>query len=40
VTRICSATKGAADEAIDAGFVLEEDREALMEFADPSAVEG
>jgi hypothetical protein len=28
----------AVDEAIDAGFVLEEDREALMEYADPSVV--
>lgn len=32
--------EAAADEAIAAGFVLEDDRDALMEFADPSAIPG
>jgi hypothetical protein len=33
-----SRYESAADDAVDAGFVLDADREALMEFADPSAL--
>ena len=32
--------EAAVDEAIDAGFVLEEDREALLGFAHPELVTG
>jgi hypothetical protein len=32
--------EAATDAAIDAGFVLEEDRDAILEFADPSRIEG
>lgn len=32
--------EAAADEAIEAGFVLEEDREALLDYAQPDLIEG
>jgi hypothetical protein len=33
-----SRYESAADDAIDAGFVLDAGREALMDFADPSVL--